>query len=156
MSRWTAKLLLYSIREVEEDIADCFIICIAQIVRLLLKFMVVIFVFVQLYKGYADDARNTDNAWLETYVINYHDDDLFRNMELRVGQSCIFFVLYNVQLDNSSGFEVGNCIVSLPKKIHMLVKKGEKQKPVVNRANCTLKYLLVEDKSNNTFNGLSF
>lgn len=167
MSRWkqpkTAKLLLYSIREVEEDIADCYIICIAQIIRLLLKFIVVIFVFVQLYKGYADDARNTDNAWLETHVINYHDDDLFRNVELRVGQSCIFFVLDSVQLDNSSGFEVGNCIVSLPKKVHsvMLVKKGEKQKPVVNRANCTLshhqlKYLLVEDKSNNTFNGLSF
>ncbi|XP_025081227.1 transient receptor potential cation channel subfamily M member 2-like isoform X2 [Pomacea canaliculata] len=37
----------------------------------------------ELYKGYADDARNTDNAWLETHVINYHDDDLFRNVELR-------------------------------------------------------------------------
>lgn len=97
VSRWkqpkTAKLLFYSIREVEEDIADCYIICIAQIIRLLLKFMVVIFVFVQLYKGYVDDARNTDNAWLETHVINYHDDDLFRNVELRVGQSCIFLSL---------------------------------------------------------------
>ena len=27
------------------------------------------------YKGYCDDARNTDNAWLEVVVCNYHDSD---------------------------------------------------------------------------------
>jgi len=27
------------------------------------------------YKGYCDDPRNTDNAWLETVVCNYHDND---------------------------------------------------------------------------------
>lgn len=26
-----------------------------------------------LYKGYADDPRNTDNAWMETIAVNYHD-----------------------------------------------------------------------------------
>ena len=40
----------------------------------------------QLYQGYADDARNTDNAWLETRVINYHDDTgkILQHFELRV------------------------------------------------------------------------
>jgi len=27
------------------------------------------------YKGYCDDPRNTDNAWLEIIVCNYHDND---------------------------------------------------------------------------------
>lgn len=26
------------------------------------------------YKGYVDDPRNTDNAWMETQAVNYHDD----------------------------------------------------------------------------------
>nr|XP_019958608.1 PREDICTED: ADP-ribose pyrophosphatase, mitochondrial isoform X1 [Paralichthys olivaceus] len=26
------------------------------------------------YKGYVDDPRNTDNAWMETVVVNFHDD----------------------------------------------------------------------------------
>jgi ADP-ribose pyrophosphatase len=27
-----------------------------------------------LYKGYLDDPRNTDNAWVETEVWNFHYD----------------------------------------------------------------------------------
>jgi ADP-ribose pyrophosphatase len=26
-----------------------------------------------LYKGYVDDPRNTDNAWMETVAVNFHD-----------------------------------------------------------------------------------
>lgn len=28
----------------------------------------------QVYKGYVDDPRNTDNAWIETTATNFHDD----------------------------------------------------------------------------------
>ncbi|XP_028311989.1 ADP-ribose pyrophosphatase, mitochondrial isoform X2 [Gouania willdenowi] len=28
----------------------------------------------QIYKGYVDDPRNTDNAWMETVAVNFHDD----------------------------------------------------------------------------------
>ncbi|XP_036751817.2 ADP-ribose pyrophosphatase, mitochondrial isoform X2 [Manis pentadactyla] len=27
-----------------------------------------------IYKGYVDDPRNTDNAWIETEAVNYHDE----------------------------------------------------------------------------------
>ncbi|KAK6967529.1 ADP-ribose pyrophosphatase mitochondrial [Biomphalaria glabrata] len=27
-----------------------------------------------IYKGYVDDPRNTDNAWMETVAMNFHDD----------------------------------------------------------------------------------
>ncbi|XP_069508147.1 ADP-ribose pyrophosphatase, mitochondrial isoform X2 [Ambystoma mexicanum] len=27
----------------------------------------------EVYKGYVDDPRNTDNAWMETKAVNYHD-----------------------------------------------------------------------------------
>ncbi|GFS33453.1 ADP-ribose pyrophosphatase, mitochondrial [Trichonephila inaurata madagascariensis] len=29
----------------------------------------------QVYKGYVDDPRNTDNAWIETTAINFHDEN---------------------------------------------------------------------------------
>ncbi|XP_029914112.1 ADP-ribose pyrophosphatase, mitochondrial [Myripristis murdjan] len=29
----------------------------------------------QVYKGYVDDPRNTDNAWMETVAVNFHDDE---------------------------------------------------------------------------------
>lgn len=32
-----------------------------------------IFLF-QVYKGYVDDPRNTDNAWMETVAVNFHDE----------------------------------------------------------------------------------
>lgn len=28
----------------------------------------------ELYKGYVDDPRNTDNSWMETVAVNFHDD----------------------------------------------------------------------------------
>nr|CAB3267285.1 transient receptor potential cation channel subfamily M member 2-like [Phallusia mammillata] len=28
----------------------------------------------QIYKGYVDDHRNTDNAWMETVAVNFHDE----------------------------------------------------------------------------------
>eukprot|EP00048_Salpingoeca_helianthica_P009721 m.139206 g.139206 ORF g.139206 m.139206 type:complete len:340 (-) comp14934_c4_seq7:56-1075(-) len=29
---------------------------------------------VEMYKGYVDDPRNTDNAWMETVAMNFHDE----------------------------------------------------------------------------------
>uniref|UniRef100_W8CA73 ADP-ribose pyrophosphatase, mitochondrial n=1 Tax=Ceratitis capitata TaxID=7213 RepID=W8CA73_CERCA len=29
----------------------------------------------EIYKGYVDDFRNTDNAWMETVAYNFHDED---------------------------------------------------------------------------------
>lgn len=29
----------------------------------------------QLFRGYCDDCRNTDNAWVETVARNFHDED---------------------------------------------------------------------------------
>lgn len=34
---------------------------------------------VELYRGYVDDPRNTDNAWMETVVVNFHDNDGYLN-----------------------------------------------------------------------------
>lgn len=30
---------------------------------------------VELYRGYVDDPRNTDNSWMETVVVNFHDSE---------------------------------------------------------------------------------
>ena len=27
------------------------------------------------FQGFVDDARNTDNAWMETIAINFHDEE---------------------------------------------------------------------------------
>jgi len=42
---------------------------------------------IEVYKGYVDDPRNTDNAWMETIAVNYHDvkGDLTSNFKLAAG-----------------------------------------------------------------------
>ncbi|XP_061494102.1 ADP-ribose pyrophosphatase, mitochondrial isoform X2 [Rhineura floridana] len=39
------------------------------------------------YKGYVDDPRNTDNAWMETEAVNYHDEtgEAMDNLHLEAG-----------------------------------------------------------------------
>eukprot|EP00794_Sanderia_malayensis_P014266 gene14266-15753_t len=39
------------------------------------------------YKGYVDDPRNTDNAWMETVAMNFHDDSgkAFSKIPLKAG-----------------------------------------------------------------------
>ncbi|XP_015112303.1 ADP-ribose pyrophosphatase, mitochondrial [Diachasma alloeum] len=39
------------------------------------------------YKGYIDDPRNTDNAWIETTAVNFHDNDgtAFNSIHLSAG-----------------------------------------------------------------------
>jgi len=41
----------------------------------------------QVYKGYVDDPRNTDNSWMETVVMNFHDDSGLSvgNLKLKAG-----------------------------------------------------------------------
>lgn len=29
----------------------------------------------EIYRGYVDDPRNTDNSWMETVAYNFHDED---------------------------------------------------------------------------------
>lgn len=40
-----------------------------------------------MYDGYVDDPRNTDNAWMETVAMNFHDDsgDAFDRFDLKAG-----------------------------------------------------------------------
>jgi ADP-ribose pyrophosphatase len=39
------------------------------------------------YKGYVDDPRNTDNAWIETEAVNYHDEtgEIMDYLSLKAG-----------------------------------------------------------------------
>ncbi|CAD5120961.1 DgyrCDS9507 [Dimorphilus gyrociliatus] len=41
----------------------------------------------EIYKGYVDDPRNTDNAWMETEAYNFHDEEgsSFSKIELKAG-----------------------------------------------------------------------
>lgn len=45
----------------------------------------------QIFEGYLDDERNTDNAWLEVVVYNYYDDQNVVNKYLL---SVSFFLLF--------------------------------------------------------------
>lgn len=45
---------------------------------------------VEVYKGYVDDPRNTDNAWMETIAVNFHDvNGLFDTIELKAGDDAV-------------------------------------------------------------------
>lgn len=41
----------------------------------------------QVYIGYVDDPRNTDNAWMETVAVNFHDEsgDSVSELPLQAG-----------------------------------------------------------------------
>uniref|UniRef100_T1J4V2 Nudix hydrolase domain-containing protein n=1 Tax=Strigamia maritima TaxID=126957 RepID=T1J4V2_STRMM len=45
----------------------------------------------EMYKGYVDDPRNTDNAWMETVAVNFHDGtgDSVAKFPLRAGDDAI-------------------------------------------------------------------
>ena len=40
--------------------------------------------FFQIYEGYCDDPRNTDNAWVETLAYNFHDDTCEATQDLHL------------------------------------------------------------------------
>lgn len=41
----------------------------------------------EIYRGYVDDPRNTDNSWMETIAYNFHDKDdkVFKEFTLTAG-----------------------------------------------------------------------
>ncbi|KAJ2949154.1 hypothetical protein O0L34_g6095 [Tuta absoluta] len=45
----------------------------------------------EIYKGYVDDPRNTDNAWMETAAYNFHDErgDTVGALQLRAGDDAV-------------------------------------------------------------------
>ena len=42
----------------------------------------------KLYESYVDDPRNTDNAWMETVAMHFHDEtgQLTKNIHLSAGR----------------------------------------------------------------------
>ena len=50
---------------------------------------------VELYRGYVDDHRNTDNAWMETVVVNFHDDKgILNEVKFKVRlENCTFLLV---------------------------------------------------------------
>eukprot|EP00128_Syssomonas_multiformis_P004838 Colp12_sorted_trinity150504_noHs@28530 len=41
---------------------------------------------IEVYRGYVDDPRNTDNAWMETVAVNFHDEgSIFDRFKLKAG-----------------------------------------------------------------------
>ncbi|RWS20717.1 ADP-ribose pyrophosphatase-like protein, partial [Leptotrombidium deliense] len=46
---------------------------------------------VEIYRGVVDDPRNTDNAWMETVVYNFHDEsgEVLRNINFIAGDDAI-------------------------------------------------------------------
>ena len=46
---------------------------------------------IEVYKGYVDDPRNTDNSWMETVAMNFHDEDgtLFALFKLNAGDDAV-------------------------------------------------------------------
>jgi len=62
----------------------------------------------QVYEGYADDPRNTDNAWLETVAYSYHDNtgEHLSNLNLMVTRSLLFIPRQSEYAEKSSLFSL--------------------------------------------------
>lgn len=59
----------------------------------------------QVYKGYVDDPRNTDNAWMETVAVNFHDDtgEVFSEFKLQVSN---LFRLFSCEVSRSVSVDI--------------------------------------------------
>ncbi|KAG5682289.1 hypothetical protein PVAND_011649 [Polypedilum vanderplanki] len=46
---------------------------------------------IEVYKGYIDDPRNTDNAWMETVAFNFHDEsgDFLKQLNFEAGDDAV-------------------------------------------------------------------
>lgn len=46
---------------------------------------------IEIYSGYVDDPRNTDNAWMETTAYNFHDEtgDIVGALKLKAGDDAV-------------------------------------------------------------------
>lgn len=55
----------------------------------------------EIYAGYVDDPRNTDNAWMETVAFNFHDDtgNIVRHLQFKAGDDAKNFKW--IELDGS-------------------------------------------------------
>ena len=57
----------------------------------------------QVYAGYVDDPRNTDNAWMETVAKNFHDE-----AGMHTHTKTFFFLSTQFQLQSLSNREFGS------------------------------------------------
>lgn len=64
-----------------------------------------IMMLLQVYKGYVDDPRNTDNAWMETVAVNFHDDtgEVFSEFKLQVSN---LFRLFSSEVSSSVSVDI--------------------------------------------------
>ena len=46
----------------------------------------------QVYQGYIDDPRNTDNAWIETLAYNFHDETSEVTRDFKLNVSAAIFI----------------------------------------------------------------
>lgn len=63
--------------------------------------VVLLLYFLQIYRGYVDDPRNTDNAWMETIAYNFHDEtgESVGQLKLHAGTVCTLLLIDNITND---------------------------------------------------------
>ncbi|XP_043956852.1 ADP-ribose pyrophosphatase, mitochondrial [Gambusia affinis] len=76
----------------------------------------------QVYEGYVDDPRNTDNAWMETVAVNFHDEagDSVSELPLQAGDDAGH--VQWVDVDSSFSLYASHChfleLVARERKAH--------------------------------------
>ncbi|KAL6736226.1 hypothetical protein Aduo_006604 [Ancylostoma duodenale] len=74
----------------------------------------------ELYRGYVDDHRNTDNAWMETTCVNFHDTTgLLDEVELQAGDDAVNVRWINVD-SNEPLYASHEDFIALLKHLHNL------------------------------------
>ena len=80
--------------------------------------MMMMMIFCKIYRGYVDDPRNTDNAWMETVVMHFHDESgekvIFSQFPTSPAQSGNIIITIIISL---SGSLVPGCRESLARSL---------------------------------------
>ncbi|XP_050680065.1 ADP-ribose pyrophosphatase, mitochondrial isoform X2 [Leptidea sinapis] len=85
------KVLTAAIREFQEEAMNSFEASEADKENWKEKFKDFFSKGIEIYRGYVDDPRNTDNAWMETIAYNFHDETgaVVGNIKLQAGDDAI-------------------------------------------------------------------
>ncbi|VDP83465.1 unnamed protein product [Echinostoma caproni] len=81
----------------------------------------------EVYRGYVDDPRNTDNAWMETVAVNFHDE---------TGQKIAKFALKAVSSMPTPTIEPATVLKQLLKSKLSKASGPDELSPVVLRIFC--------------------
>ncbi|ETO14111.1 nudix-type motif 9-like protein [Reticulomyxa filosa] len=103
-----------------------------------------------IFKGYVDDPRNTDNSWIETVAVNFHDDQgiYASRFPLHAGDDAasVTWMTVSDHLQLYASHKLFLHQVALFHHAHCECPRGTQHKKIKNKSLFSSKHIILSDK----------